>query len=207
MLELYFVRHGQTDYNLRGIVQGSGINSDLNELGRKQAKAFYEAYKHIHFDRVFASDLKRTHQTLAPWLKAGYSLETDSALNEFSWGIHEGAEPTSSQRAEFEAMLKKWTAGDLSLSVPEGESPLVAWDRASDFFEKIKQEGSGRFLFCSHGRQLRIILANLLGEHMSSMEKYKHSNTGISILHLEKDKNASLQLLNNVDHLLQMEKI
>ncbi|MFT5802452.1 MAG: broad specificity phosphatase PhoE, partial [Nonlabens sp.] len=31
--EWYFIRHGQTDYNLRGIVQGSGIDSELNENG------------------------------------------------------------------------------------------------------------------------------------------------------------------------------
>ena len=38
MKEIYFIRHGQTDENSLGIRQGSEINSELNELGRQQAK-------------------------------------------------------------------------------------------------------------------------------------------------------------------------
>ena len=34
---LYIVRHGQTDLNKQGIVQGRGMNTDLNDEGRKQA--------------------------------------------------------------------------------------------------------------------------------------------------------------------------
>lgn len=36
----YFIRHGQTDLNLKGIVQGRGVNSPLNETGLAQAQAF-----------------------------------------------------------------------------------------------------------------------------------------------------------------------
>ena len=32
---IYIIRHGETDYNKAGMVQGSGIDSDLNDLGRK----------------------------------------------------------------------------------------------------------------------------------------------------------------------------
>ncbi len=36
---LFLVRHGETDYNRQGIVQGRGIDVPLNELGRRQARA------------------------------------------------------------------------------------------------------------------------------------------------------------------------
>jgi len=38
---IYFIRHGETEYNKLGIVQGSGVDSELNENGRAQAQAFY----------------------------------------------------------------------------------------------------------------------------------------------------------------------
>ncbi|WP_282456203.1 histidine phosphatase family protein [Chitinophaga sedimenti] len=62
--ELYIIRHGETDFNRQGIVQGRGVNSDLNAMGVAQAEAFYEHYKHIPFDKVYTSSLKRTHQTV-----------------------------------------------------------------------------------------------------------------------------------------------
>lgn len=43
--EVYFLRHGETEQNLLGIVQGSGIDSHLNENGLQQASLFYEKYK------------------------------------------------------------------------------------------------------------------------------------------------------------------
>ena len=48
----YFIRHGQTDLNLKGIVQGRGVDSPLNDNGFKQAQAFYDAYKDIPFDKI-----------------------------------------------------------------------------------------------------------------------------------------------------------
>ncbi|HYG15236.1 MAG TPA: histidine phosphatase family protein, partial [Bacteroidia bacterium] len=38
---IYLVRHGETEFNRMGIVQGSGVDSELNETGRKQADLFF----------------------------------------------------------------------------------------------------------------------------------------------------------------------
>jgi len=60
--KIYLIRHGQTDYNLKGIVKGSGIDAPINENGRKQAELFYNAYQHIAFDKVYTSKLQRSKQ-------------------------------------------------------------------------------------------------------------------------------------------------
>ena len=44
---LYIVRHGQTELNKQGIIQGRGMDTDLNDEGRKQAAQFFEAYKSV----------------------------------------------------------------------------------------------------------------------------------------------------------------
>ena len=58
--ELFILRHGETNQNLNGIVQGSGIDSDLNHSGFAQCAAFFEKYKHHEFDLIIASQLKRS---------------------------------------------------------------------------------------------------------------------------------------------------
>ncbi|HRG79965.1 MAG TPA: histidine phosphatase family protein, partial [Cyclobacteriaceae bacterium] len=58
--KIYIIRHGQTDFNLQGIVQGSGVDSSLNDMGRAQADAFYLTYKDIPFDKIYTSALRRT---------------------------------------------------------------------------------------------------------------------------------------------------
>jgi probable phosphoglycerate mutase len=55
---IYLIRHGETDFNRQGIVQGSGVDSDLNELGRAQAEAFFQSYQNVNFDKVYTSALK-----------------------------------------------------------------------------------------------------------------------------------------------------
>ena len=68
MKEIYFIRHGQTDENSLGIRQGAEIDSELNELGRQQAKKsgkYLKKYriKDKNFDCILSSPLKRAIET------------------------------------------------------------------------------------------------------------------------------------------------
>ena len=67
-MTLYIIRHGETALNRQNIVQGSGVDSDLNNTGHRQAALFFNYYQNIRFDLVITSALKRTHQTVAPFL-------------------------------------------------------------------------------------------------------------------------------------------
>lgn len=206
MMKLYFVRHGQTDYNLQQIVQGGGIDSDLNATGRAQAQAFYDAYKHLQFDAVYASTLKRTHQTLAPWQEiGGYDFKKEAGLREFGWGIHEGKKPTPAEAANFQNILKRWMEGDVQATVEQGETLQQAWQRAEPFMRQLpEQHLDQQVLLCSHGRQLRILLCNLLQVELKEMERFKHDNTGLSVIHWHPDGSRELVSLNDTSHLSRL---
>ena len=88
--KLFIVRHGETDFNKLGIVQGSGVDSPLNETGLEQARMFYEFYVHVPFDKVYISALQRTKQSVQHFLNAQFPHEVLPELNEISWGIYEG---------------------------------------------------------------------------------------------------------------------
>ena len=43
-MKLYIIRHAETEYNRKGIIQGSEVDSDINDVGESQANSFYEYY-------------------------------------------------------------------------------------------------------------------------------------------------------------------
>ncbi|MEY2794111.1 MAG: hypothetical protein RJA76_2103, partial [Bacteroidota bacterium] len=97
--DIYLIRHGETAYNRLGMVQGSGIDSDLNALGQQQAQSFFEYYKDLNFDKIYTSKLKRTHQSVQGFINNGIAWEQHEGLNEISWGNKEGKESTEEDQA------------------------------------------------------------------------------------------------------------
>lgn len=173
---IYLIRHGQTDYNLRGIVQGSGIDSDLNETGRLQAQLFYEAYRHIGFDHVFTSQLKRTHQSVEPFLTSGTPWTILPELNEINWGVFEGKESTPQAKQAFNEVVESWRRGQVHIPIEGGESPQAMYDRQIAGWDKIRRERHEKVLICMHGRAMRSFLSLMLQTPLSEMDQYPHTN-------------------------------
>ncbi len=176
---LYIVRHGQTDFNKRGVVQGGGIDADLNDTGRKQAQAFYEATDTLDFDAIYTSSLVRTQQTIQPFVDAGMPFTILAGLNEMNWGVHEGQEVNSESRSIFHSIIKKWRNGEYDVAIEGGESPLQVQNRLKQAMTEIfSKEDEENVLICMHGRSMRILLATLLNYPLSEMDYFSHSNTG-----------------------------
>lgn len=177
------VRHGQTDYNLRNIVQGSGVDSDLNDRGREQAAAFYKAYKHIPFDKVYTSALRRTRQSVQAFIDDGLPVESLAGLNEISWGTKEGYRITPDEDAYYHYMLKQWQAGDTSLRIEGGESPDDVVKRMQPAIDHIlSRTAEKNVLVCMHGRAIRILLCMLLRYPLRCMDTFDHQNLCLYLL-------------------------
>lgn len=183
---LYFIRHGQTDLNLRGIVQGRGVNSPLNESGFKQAQAFYKAYKEIPFDKIYTSTLLRTHQTVAPFLDDGIPMEELNGLDEISWGIYEGQEQTDTVLSGFQDLVSAWKDNHLDQAVDQGESPnelVLRQKEAMDYILGKPEEE--KVLICMHGRALRIMLCHLTEVPVCQMDDFPHTNTALYVVEFQ----------------------
>lgn len=178
-LNLYILRHGETDLNRQNIVQGSGINSDINEVGQKQALQLYEQYKNINFDAVYCSALKRTQQTVQRFIEKAPWVEYLSELNEISWGHLEGKEATPERRSEFESLITQWRNGNLDACIEGGESALKLQQRLKKAIKKIHYNHSkGNVLICTHGRSLRVLLCTLFNYELGKMDNFfSHHNT------------------------------
>ena len=199
---VYLIRHGQTDYNKQGIVQGSGIDAPLNSTGMGQAKAFYEYYKNMAFEAFYASNLRRSQDTLSCWKSAGKQINIEAGIREFSWGELEGVRPTPTQKELFDNIRSSWALGNLEERVSGGENPLEAWERAKPFFLNLPQKYPGKsVLVCSHGRQIRVVLSALLDGSISKMEHYEQPNTCLHILSLYGSGQAKAIKLADTSHL------
>lgn len=185
----YFIRHGQTDLNLKGIVQGRGVDSPLNENGFRQAQAFFDTYKEISFDKVYTSTLLRTKQTISSFVESGIPTEELVGLDEISWGIYEGKEQDEHILSGFEQVVSSWRNNDLDLAIEEGESPNELVKRQKEAIDyMLAQPDEQLILVCMHGRALRIMLCHLTDVPVCQMDDFPHTNTALYVLDYENDK-------------------
>jgi probable phosphoglycerate mutase len=199
--KIYLIRHGQTDYNKMGIVQGSGVDTSLNDYGREQASAFYEVYHKVPFDKVYTSALKRTVESVKEFLAEGIPHESLGGLNEICWGRKEGQQITPEEDEYYHNLLEQWKNGNTSLRIDGGESPEDVMERLAKAFKHILvQENEKTVLICMHGRAIRILLCYLLNNPLSQMDFYEHNNLGLYLLNYE-DQMFTLELRNDLTHL------
>tara|TARA_B100000073_G_scaffold290579_1_gene253365 strand:- start:26 stop:619 length:594 start_codon:yes stop_codon:yes gene_type:complete len=196
-MKLYIIRHAETEYNRKGIIQGSEVDSDINDVGESQANSFYEYYKDINFDKIYVSDLKRTFQTIRRFTENGSLYEKLKDFNEISWGINQGK---SDDLEDYARLIDTWLAGNLDNKFEEGESPNEMSVRLVKGFNKVLDDDHDTVLLCIHGRALRILLSKIIDNDLTKMDKYVHSNTGLYILEY---KNGKYEILgsNLRDHL------
>ncbi|MEC8679052.1 MAG: histidine phosphatase family protein [Bacteroidota bacterium] len=196
-MKLYIIRHAETEYNRKGIIQGSEVDSDINDIGENQANSFYEYYKNINFDKIYVSDLKRTLQTIRRFTENGSSYEKLKEFNEISWGVNQGK---SDDLEDYARLIDTWLAGNLDNKFEEGESPNEMSVRLVKGFNKVLDDDHDTVLLCIHGRALRILLSKIIDNDLTKMDKYVHSNTGLYILEY---KNGKYEILgsNLRDHL------
>ena len=201
MKKIYLIRHGQTEYNSKGIVQGRGINTSLNETGRTQALAFFEQYKDVPFKMIYVSSLQRTFQTVEPFIEKGIPYERLPGLDEISWGISEGLEYSAEQNTRYYKVITDWKNGKTHLKIEGGESPIDVQKRQQEAFEHIlSKPEEDVILICMHGRAMRILLSWLSGCHLHEMDTFEHDN--LSLYKLSYLNSAfSIDLYNDRSHL------
>ena len=203
---IYLIRHGETDFNRRGIVQGSGVDSDLNDMGRAQAQAFFHAYQHVPFDKIYISTLKRTYQTAEPFIELGIPYEKLSGLNEISWGVMEGKAPGNVDNEYYRQLIEAWASGHTAQTTDRGESPDQVATRQKLAIDSILSHPEEQtVLVTMHGRAMRILLCWLTDRPLSEMDQFEHSNVCLYKLHYDDEaKQFIIDVENNTAHLLSL---
>lgn len=145
-MEIYVVRHGQTDYNVQHLFQGH-LDIPLNEIGIAQAKETAQKFKNIKIDCILVSPLKRTIQT-AEYINsiAKANLIIDDRLIERSFGDMEGR--TNTPEWNIEMMLDF----DENYTYQNIEPVKEFFQRIYNFLDDIIEKYKGkRIILVTHG--------------------------------------------------------
>lgn len=181
--KIFLVRHGETEYNRTGVVQGSGVNSVLNENGLRQAELFYQSYKDFPFDKIYTSSLRRTIQTVEKFIEKGIPHEILSGLNEISWGKSEGIPFSPETNRIYYEIIESWKQGNIHLKLDGGESPVEVKNRQQKAIQYIlDQKNEQNVLICMHGRAMKILLAWITGHSVADMDLFEHVNLSLYLL-------------------------
>ena len=158
MCTIYIVRHGQSVANAQGRY---GMDSDLTETGRAQAKELAEKFKDLHFDAILSSPLKRAHET-AQIIAAEHNLvvNTKEALRERKEGAIDGR-LYEEMREELKDLY------DMRYSVPYEQWKTVRLAEGYENDEELMQR------FVTELREIAIAYPNktvLIGSHVGLMK-------------------------------------
>lgn len=137
---LTLVRHGETQYNKEGLLQGQAIDSVLSETGLQQAEAAGRYLKEVKFTNVFVSDMLRARQTAEAIMKHNSSclalqMVCDPLLKEKSFGVAEGK-----RVQDMREMAKAAGQSFPDFTPPEGETQEQVKERVKAFWEKMLQQ-------------------------------------------------------------------
>jgi broad specificity phosphatase PhoE len=158
-----FLRHGETEWNRDGRLQGR-LESALTEAGIRQATDA-AATLPADFDLVVASDLDRARRTAQPYADR-YDLDVrlDPRLRERSWGSWEGR-----SNDEVEADHPDWRR--LRTRPHDFESDEMVWARVEPAVEELRAI-AGRVLCVTHGGVIGVIARRFGGDarHLGNVE-------------------------------------
>ncbi|KAH3902809.1 related to Broad-specificity phosphatase YOR283W [Saccharomycodes ludwigii] len=208
VLRIFIIRHGQTNHNVKKILQGH-LDTDLNEEGLEQAfkvGKYLHDNKRIKFEKFYSSDLKRCQQTLKQILKSYEGTDTNlqgtvvfsDQLRERSMGVIQGMHIDDA----IEYAKKNGKASYREF----GEQKNEFHNRLTKAFEKmVQQEPNAKNIgLISHGGSIRYILSWL--GYKSDVDdvalKLIVYNTSVTIIdYIRDEKVFKIRLIGNTNHL------
>ena len=181
----YLVRHGETEWNRTGRMQGH-INVPLSGVGRRQATLLAAQLGDVRFDAIYSSDLDRAHETAR--LVAGdrnVAVETDPDLREFSYGEWEGLTLTEVETTYPGDLAKRIEAGgNLGFTAPGGESTAKVLARVRRWWMRASQchDSQDHVLVVAHGGSIRALRVCLLDLAATDFWSIQVDCTGLAIV-------------------------
>lgn len=156
MNKLYVIRHGKTNWNNIGLLQGN-LDIDINEEGIFQAKELSNSIDLKQIDVCLCSPLKRAKKTADIIVGNKMKIVYDDLLIERSFGDYEG------KKIDYDLISSQWNykLNDSSNNIESIQDCLL---RANKFLSKIKEKYPNKsILIISHGGFIKALHFNLIG--------------------------------------------
>ena len=181
-MELYLIRHGQSEANALKVYSGWAEYS-LTPLGEQQALRTGELVKNIAFDRIISSDLLRARQTAA-LVFPGRTIEINSDIREVNLTRIAG-QPIAEIKARLRAVSDK-SLKEYDYSVLGCESVDHFMARIAHFLDGLDKSSPERIAVVAHNGALRAMAAHVLEAKWSTVS-VKNDNCSVSVLESVRD--------------------
>jgi broad specificity phosphatase PhoE len=155
MTTLLLVRHGETDWNAEGRLQGH-TDRPLSDYGRRQARELAGELEDEELAAIYSSDLARARETAEiVGERLGLPVVLDPDLREKDWGTWEGLNAVERDRVEF-----------------VGESTEAHQERILQALRRISERhpSDGRVLVVTHGGSMRRVQTAAMGMALPVVE-------------------------------------
>lgn len=174
-MQIYFVRHGESQANLLHEISNRGLSHGLTQKGREQASALVESLQGRSITKIYTSPVLRTLETsviLANRLDVDY--EVVDALREYDCGILEGRSDETAWQG-WKELYDAWVVHHMwDQRIEGGESFNDIRNRFLPFIEGLMsryREATTKIVCVSHGGiyslMLPLVLKNITREHFS----------------------------------------
>ncbi|HID7828960.1 TPA: 2,3-diphosphoglycerate-dependent phosphoglycerate mutase GpmB [Enterobacter hormaechei] len=180
MLQVYLVRHGETQWNAERRIQGQS-DSPLTDKGVQQAWQVAERARTLGITHVISSDLGRTQQTARIIADAcGCDVTLEPRLRELDMGVLE-KRPIDTLTETEEGWRRTLVNGTEDGRIPEGESMQELSVRMhAALAECLKLPAGSRPLLVSHGIALGCLVSTILGLPAYAERRLRLRNCSIS---------------------------
>lgn len=193
------VRHGQSDFNAQGRVQGCSDEPSLTDAGRRTADEVARYLQRAGISRAIASPLRRARDfagRICSFLRV--PVQNDDRLREIHLPLWEGLEIAALERNEPELYFW-WRERPHSFVMHSGWRPVPdLYARAAAFWQDSADRFSGEtVLVVTHAGTARALVATALSISPDRFHSIQQSNGGLTIL----DAGSELVCLNATGHL------
>lgn len=196
MLDVYLLRHGQTEWNADGNRYCGRTDIPLTDTGIAQARSVRQQLRDVSFDKVYSSPLQRAFTTAS--LVSGQEVVTDPRLIEADFGQWEGKRKEEFM-GEAPDLWSNWMNNPLtSRAGGTGETGEAIIDRVNEFFTDVQMRHSGgTILVVGHNGVNRLYLAFKLGMDPKYYRRIVQENSSVTLFTLDHKGELTLKLLNS----------
>ena len=202
-MKLYIIRHGETDLNAKGVLQG-WIDPPINQSGRELAAMTGRAMKDIHFDRCISSPLRRARETAEILLRESGNeteIEIDDRIREMFFGDIE--EKSIVEMGEDAARLFFMDPFRFP-GFPNGETFRDLCGRTQEFLKELTAGDDGKtYLISTHGCAMRAMVNCLFDDPEDYWRGHAPYNCAVCIV--EADSGGTR--LTELDHVYYDESL
>jgi probable phosphoglycerate mutase len=195
------VRHGETEWNSIGKQQGH-LNSDLTELGIRQAQAIANGLSKFSIDEFYCSDLGRAVQTAEIISQiTGKEFVPNARLREQNLGILQGLTRTAFE-SRYPEEYSHFISNDPDYRIPGGESIRDRFSRCINCIEDISKTHCGKsILIITHGGVLMSFIHKALGIPLTQKRTFSLLNGSINIFSISEKMEWRLEIWGDINHM------